>query len=142
MKRILGFYRHTIFFLVLVNSSFGQTSCSKDKITGNWRYTNSFRYIKSLKIDSLVQASEKSKQTFGFWTFNNDGTYIMKIDTILNRKSKGHFTTNEDKCEIRLGRKKRTPEGLIFHILFIDEKYLILKCRKPNGDFVYLYKRG
>lgn len=142
MKTVITNFIQTVFLLVLVNNCLGQISCSKDRIVDNWIYINSLWYRESLDIDSLVRVSEKSRYSLGTWTFKIDGTYTTTIDTIAKRRSRGHFETIDDKCEIRLGRKKKTPEGLIFHILFLDEKYLILKCTKPKGDLVYLYKRG
>lgn len=134
-------YLNLIFVLVFLSMSLaGQTTCSKDKIIGDWTYINSFALIQPVNIDSLVHANESLHQTLGSWTFKADGMYLSTIDN-LNQRDKGHFNVIQEKCEIRLGTKKTTPEGLIFHILFLNDKYLVTKCTKPKGDYIYIYRR-
>jgi hypothetical protein len=130
----------TILLIFSFSNSIGQTNCQKEKITGEWTYINSFPYYE-FNIDSLVKVSTNSRKSIGKWAFKNGGTYVITTDSIIKRNSKGHYKVFEDKCEIRLGKKKKTPEGLIFSVMFLDDNYLILKCSKPKGDFVYVTKR-
>jgi len=67
--------------------------------------------------------------------------YLFTADTIIKQRDKGRFNVVQENCEIRLGTKKNTPEGLIFHILFLNDKYLVTKCTKPKGDYMYIHRR-
>jgi hypothetical protein len=142
MKTKIAYFVKIIFFLFLTSNIFGQTICQKSNILGNWIYVNSYQPKEPLNVDSLVQTSKQLKQKLGTCSFNSDGTYYMTSDAVIKHKSKGYFRVFEDNCEIRLGKKEKTPIGLIFHILFLNNQYLILKCSKPKGNFVYIYKRN
>ncbi|MBL7937088.1 MAG: hypothetical protein JNM51_14870 [Bacteroidia bacterium] len=140
MKTRLTYLNLTIVLVLLSISLAGQTNCSKYKIIGDWTYIDSFVLRQPVNIDSLVHASESVQQTLGSWTFKADGMYLSTIDT-LKQRDKGYFNVVQEKCEIRLGTKKTTPEGLIFHILFLNDKYLVTKCAKPKGDYIYVHRR-
>jgi len=117
----------------------GQESCKDAVLLGDWAMVNNFNFHRTLNLDSLVQIIDNSTKTLSVWTFRDNGTYDLKSD---ERKENGHYNFLSDSCKITLGQKKMTLEGLIFHILLIDEKHLIMKCTKPKGDFIYLHRRA
>ena len=141
MKTQLTYLNLTFVLVLLSICLVGQTTCTKDKIIGDWTYINSFALRQPVDIDSLIRANESLQQTFGSLTFKADGMYLSTIDTIIKQRDNGHFDVVQEKCEIRFGTKKTTSEGLIYHILFLNDKYLVTKCTKPKGDYIYTYRR-
>jgi hypothetical protein len=100
---------------------------------------NTSYYYKSFSLDSLVQIIDISTTTLSVWTFQDNATFQLKVG---KRNYKGQYKYIADNCEFRLGKKKKTPEGLTFHILLIDERHLIMTCTKPKAEFVYLCRRN
>lgn len=134
---------HTVLlFAWLLLSKFvvSQTRCAKDKIIGSWDYIFSCGYEPNYSIDTLIKKANNLNEIIASWTYNDNNTYSYK-NQITKHKSKGYFKITEDKCEIRLGKRKKTSQELIFHLLYLDDTYLIERCEKNKGNFIYVYKR-
>lgn len=133
------YYISTILCLCMFYCAFGQDSCFKSKIIGDWEYLSSEINHSNLSLDTIIKYTRNSK-VIGTWTFNADDKYFYKSQ-LEKYKSKGRYYTIEDKCEIRLGSKTNTSDGKFFYILYLDDKYLITKCTKPKGAFIYVHRR-
>ena len=131
----------TIFVLLFPNFLIGQINCKKENLIGSWDYISSPAFNRTNNVDSLAPNLTNSEKIIGTWSFYDNGKYVYKANTFLKRKSTGQYKFIQENCEIRLGDKNETPIGLIFHIFLLDDKYLITKCTKPKGDFIYFHRR-
>ncbi len=118
---------------------FGQDSCFKNKIVGEWECLSSGVNTSNISLDSIIKYSSNSK-IIGTWTYKADDKYFYKSQ-LDKYKSRGRYYVIEDKCEIRFESKTNTSEGKIFYVIYLDEKYLITKCTKPKGTFTYVHRR-
>jgi hypothetical protein len=122
-----------------------QVACMHPLLIGTWKYGTGYSYSSAImKIDSLKNASCNQDQAPCLWVFQSDGKYAIKCKKHLKKDNdiieKGNYIMDEKNCEFTLDKKRK--DGMSsYHIIYLDDKNLIITRPTPKGDFMYFLCR-
>ena len=127
-------------FLFLLQISFihAQTSCTKNKLIGDWIYVrSSLDFIDTIIKKNLEILMDNSKPDINsIWTFDS-----ITCKRSLQKNKAIKYRIDEKNCRIIYGKRENPPSQKISFILYLDEKYLVLKKPNPHAYSIFYFKR-